>query len=181
LTFTNEATGTVDANSSTALTVNTGGSTITNNGTLEAIGDTLQVDQAVSGTGSATIGAGGRIDFLGAFSQNVTYAGTTGELDLAHTLTTDAQHYAGTVAGIATGDSGDIMVLEDMNFVSGHTTASYNTMSHVLTVTNGTVTAQLNVLGSFMANSFVAVNDGGHVEVHDPVSGSASPLVPSHT
>jgi hypothetical protein len=73
------------------------------------------------------------------------------------------------------------MVLEDMSYVSGHTTASYNTTSHVLTVTNGTVTSQISVLGSFMANSFVTANDGGHVEVHDPASASASPLAPSHS
>jgi hypothetical protein len=50
----------------------------------------------------------------------------------------------------------------------------------VLTVTNGTVQAQVSVLRSFMANSFIAYNNGGNVEVHDPASSSASMLAPSH-
>jgi hypothetical protein len=160
--------GTIDANVSTALVINTGGSAITNNGTLEATGATLQVDQDVTGTGSATINAGGRLDFLGAFSQNVNFAGSTGELDLAHTLTTDSQHYAGSISSSSpTLASGDIIVLNDMSFVNGQTTATYNTGTHVLAVTNGTVTADISILGTYSAN--VAIDNGsGKVEIHDP-------------
>jgi hypothetical protein len=70
-------------------------------------------------------------------------------------------------------DSGDIIVLNDMSFVSGTTTANWS--NGVLAVSNGTVTTDISILGSFMANSFVAVNDGGKVEVHDPLSGGLAP------
>jgi hypothetical protein len=188
LKLSNQAGGTIDADGNNGLTIDTGNAVtnaglmeataaggltiddaITNNGRLEATGGTLQVDQNVTGTGSATVNAGGRLDFLGAFSQNVNFTGTTGELDLAHTLTTDSQRYARSISGIAPGASGDIIVLNDMGFVNGQTTAAYNTTTHVLAVTNGTQTADISILGTFSANSFVAVDDGsGKVEVHDP-------------
>jgi hypothetical protein len=162
--------GTINATVSTPLEINTGGSTITNNGTLEATGGTLQVDQNVTGTGSATINAGGRLDFLGAFSQNVLFTGSTGELDLAHTLATDSQHYAGSISSSSPSlASGDVIVLNDMNFVNGTTTAIYDTVNHELAVTNGTATADISILGTYSANSFVAVDHGnGKVEIHDP-------------
>jgi helix-turn-helix resolvase-like protein len=46
------------------------------------IGWPLPAEWSVSGTGSVPINTGGRLDFLGAFSKNVAFTGTTGELDL---------------------------------------------------------------------------------------------------
>jgi hypothetical protein len=68
-----------------------------------------------------------------------------------------------------------------MNFVSGQTSATYNRASHVLAVTDGTATADIGILGTFSANSFVAMDNGsGKVELHDPLSGSAGLVAPGH-
>jgi hypothetical protein len=162
--------GTINANASNVLDINTGVTTFTNNGTLEATNGTLEVDQSVTGTGSNIINAAGLIQFRGADSQNLTFTGTTGELDLLHSLTSDSQHYAGSISSSGpTLASGDIIILEDMSFVDGKTGATYDTNTHVLTVSNGTVSADISILGSYSANSFVATPTAqGTVEIHDP-------------
>jgi hypothetical protein len=172
----NGASGIVEA-AGGSLTINT--NTLTNNGTLEAnSGSSLFVVNGVTGTGSASIGDGGRIDFEGAFGQNVTFTGALstshGELDLAQTLGTD---YTGTVAGLQAGDSNEFMVLNDLSFVSGQTSASFNQSTNMLTVTNGTNSSQIHVLGTFAANAFSTSNNGGHVEVFDPASSGSQPLI----
>ncbi len=49
-------------------------------------------------------------------------------------------------------------------------------------MTDGTHTANIALLGNYMASTFVAASDGhGGTVVHDPPSGTAQPLVtPPH-
>jgi hypothetical protein len=169
--------GTILANDSNALTINTGGPAITNNGSLAASGGTLFVTQAVTGSGSATIGAGGRIDFEAGFNQNVTFtgaAGASGELDLASSI---GGAYSATVSGVQVGDANEVILLNDLTYVNGSTKATYNTATDLLTVTNGTASATFKVLaasGSFSAGSFSTSNVNGHVEVFDPAGANVA-------
>jgi hypothetical protein len=190
LTLVNDATGSIIGTSAGILTINTGTKTITNvglvasntggdvivssaisnSGTLSANGGTLTLNGAVSGGGVATIN-GGELDAAGTFNENVTFTGATGVLKLAN-----SQTYTGSVTGLSlTGSSS--LDLGDIGFVSGQTTATYVDNGHatggVLTVTNGTVTAHINLVGNYTASSFNAVSDGsGGTSVTDPPLGT---------
>ncbi|MDQ2861244.1 MAG: hypothetical protein M3T55_11085, partial [Pseudomonadota bacterium] len=179
----NRSAGVIDGNGRNALIIDTGAnkiansglieaagsggvtiqSAINNGGKLEANGATLTVNGAVSGKGSGVI-ASGALAFNAAFSENVTFSGTSGVLQLAQ-----SQGYAGTISGFST-TGGTSLDLRDIGFVSaGEATFSGTATSGVLTVTDGTHTAHINLAGDYLASTFVAASDGhGGVIVHDP-------------
>ena len=127
LTLVNEAHGTINANiSGGTLTLDTG-HTITNDGLLEATnGGTLQIDDAVSGSGSAII-AGGTLIFDAQSNVNVTFdngPGTPayGELVLGH-----ASDFSGQISGFTGTEPdtahSDAIDLKDISFGSNITFA----------------------------------------------------------
>ena len=95
LTLVNEAHGTIDANvAGGTLTLDTG-HTITNDGVLEATnGGTLQIDDAVSGGGSAII-AGGTLIFDAQSNVNVTFDNGTGTPAYGELVLGDAVGFLG--------------------------------------------------------------------------------------
>jgi hypothetical protein len=116
----------------------------------------------VSGTGSSAIVDNGALFFGNAVAagQTVTFSGNNyGQLELA-----DAQDFAGTVAGFAGTAAGygtsDSIVLGDINFSSAQFNLAYapNTggTGGVLTVTDGTNTANIKFSGSYVQSNFVA-------------------------
>ncbi len=183
LTLVNQAMGVIDANGATALIINTGANTITNAGTIEATGAGLaSITNAVNNTGvleaasgklifkRAVTGAGsalinrGTLDFASSFNENVTFTGTRGVLELAQ-----SQGYSGAVSGFSL--SGHTSLdLRDIGFVSsGEATFTGTATSGVLTVTDGTHTAQITLLGNYTGSTFVAKSDGrGGTTVVDP-------------
>ncbi len=151
-----------------------GGVTITgavlNGGVFETKGGALTVDGPVVGHGSAMIG-GGVMTFVTAFSQNVDFTGSTGELVLG-----DAQGFHGKVAGFAkTGATS--LDLRDIGFVSAsEATFSGNARGGTLTVTDGTHTATIAFTGDYVGSTWTAYSDGGGgVVVIDRPAGPASP------
>ena len=117
------------------------------------------------------------LELFGASLAGVTFAaGATGTLKL------DASgQFQGTVAGLALGNAIDFA---DIGFVAG-TTPGYTPNSGgtggVLNVGDGPHVASISLLGSYMASSFVASDDGtGHLLITDPPPGSSNPLVPAH-
>ena len=171
LTLTNAVGATIDATGTTnALLINTGSHTVTNSGlvettasggltisgalsnggTLAASGGTLTVAGKVTGTGQATI-AGATLDFGSsvAGTQAVTFAeGTTGLLQLGL-----AQSFAGTVAGLASGDAIDLL---DFQFATNPTisgvAAIMQTGSQVgaaVTVKDGALSATISLMNQF--------------------------------
>lgn len=188
LNLTNEATGTILANGSVALTINTGAGTLTNLGLIETSGaggltiagpiassgvlevrsGTLTVAGAVTRTGKVTI-AGGAASFAASFTQSVAF-GSTGELALAQ-----SQTYAGTISGFSkTGTTS--LDLEDIAF-GGSTKASYSgtTTSGALTVTDGSHTAKIHFAGNYTASTWTLSSDGhGGVIVVDPTATNPS-------
>ena len=151
-----------------ALTVS---SSVANAGVLETLGGTLTVNGAVTGSGKAMI-SGGTLDFGSSFNEAVTF-GTTGTLELAQ-----SQAYTASITGFSkTGSTS--LDLVDIGFVSStEATFSGSTKGGVLTVTDGTHTAKINLKGNYLGSTWIASSDGhGGTTVVDPrARAGASPL-----
>jgi hypothetical protein len=183
LRLTNEAGGIIDGNASTALIIDTGTSRITNfglieatgpggvtiagsisnAGTLAALGGNLTVVGAVAGAGTVQVNAG-TAAFGGAFAEAVAF-GASGILALASSTL-----YSGTISNFSkTGKTS--LDLEDIVF-GAETKASYSgtTTSGVLTVTDGIHTARIKMAGDFTKSGFILAADGdGGTVVTDPL------------
>jgi hypothetical protein len=184
LILVNDAAGTIAAAGKIQLTLFTGAHVISNAGLIEAGTDTeLELESDIDNGGDLAVGAGGdlvamdavsgagsvRIDggfanFEAAFSQNVTFGAQAGSA----LILADSQKYAGTISGFSkTGASA--LLLGDIDF-GASTKASYagTTTSGVLTVTDGTHTAKLKLLGDYLAATFTVSDDDGVTKVVDP-------------
>ena len=130
---------------------------VTNGGTIDASAGTLTVTGAVTGTGSLLIGAGETLALgsSAAATQTAVFASSTGTLSL-----TAPASFAGSITGF-TGS--------DLIYLGGKvaTGLSYNTTSHVLTVTgaSGTI-ASLTFNGTYTQGSFALTNGGK--DITDP-------------
>jgi hypothetical protein len=143
---------------------------VANAGLVEAVKSDLTVNGAVTGTGSAVINAGA-LAFGSSFSEAVTFSSSTGELILAQ-----SQTYTGAITGFAK-STGTVLDLRDIGFVSAsEATFSGTKNGGVLTVTDGTHTAKITLVGNYTTSAFVAASDGdGGVTVVDPPAGKPSP------
>ena len=188
MTLVNQAGGVINANSKVALTIGTGAtaisnaglieasnkgkgiisSAITNTGTIEANGGTLVLQAAVTGTGVVNI-ASGTLEIVNASAaENVGFTGATGKLVLDQ-----SQSYTGSVSGFSLKGKTSFD-LKDVGFVSAtEATFSGTKAGGVLTVTDGTHTAHINLVGNFLSSTFIASSDGaGGVIVVDPTAPS---------
>ena len=169
LTLINEVAGVIVATDSIGLIISTGANAVDNVGLIEATGaggltiksavdntgvlyaakGNLTVDGAVSGAGIAKV-AGATLDFASAFSENVTFVGGTGVLELAR-----SQSYGGRVAGFSK-TGGTTFDLRDIGFIAGKTQATYSgtTASGTLTVTEGAHTAHIRLAGDYLGSTF---------------------------
>ena len=182
LTLRNE--GTIIASGGNALTIDTGATAVVNSGTLGATGSgglvihsdiansgllwanggNITIDGNVSGTGSALIDGVATFEMGGAFGENVTLdAGANATLKIDH-----AAEFSGGVAGF---DGNDVLDLADLTFGSNTTlgyAANSNNTGGTLTVSDGTHTANIALLGQYMAASFVMSADGfGGTLIHE--------------
>ena len=129
--------------------------------------------------GETTIAAGTTTEIPSAYSGTITFAGSTGTLQLD-----SSSSFNGTVAGLAGQDTLD---LRDINSAMVQTPIySGNSSGGVLTVTDGTHTAQIALLGNYLASTFVASADGhGGTAIVDPVLTAANQQMvltqPQHT
>ena len=126
-----------------------------------------------SGNARATIAGGSVLEINTPDSGKVTFGGSGGTLQLDQPAT-----FAGTVAGFATPDSID---LPGIGFGATTTLAFFENNSRTggtLTVTDGTHTAAVALLGNYMASTFTLSNDGhGGTSIVDPhVSASVASL-----
>jgi hypothetical protein len=187
----NDKGGIIDGDDTVALTINTGSSTISNAGRIEAAsaattvvesavdntgvlvasGGTLTVEGAVTGTGKVEID-GGLADLASTFNQNVAFLGAGGgTLELAH-----SEAYTGEISGFSrTGATA--LDLADIPFVSGTTKASFSgtATSGVLSVVDGSHVAKITLEGNFLSSKFTTSSDGhGGTTVVDPTSASSA-------
>ena len=176
LILTNEAGGVINGKGSVGLTIDTSANTIVNGGliqsnqtlvsikspvantgTLLAYLGTLSVTGAVTGAGKVRIGGGTAI-FASSFTENVTFYGPGGTLELAQ-----SQAYGGTIAGFSK-TSTTALDLDDIAYTKGKTTATFaenaSGTSGVLTVTDGTRTAKLKLAGDYSTSTFTTSSDG---------------------
>jgi Ca2+-binding RTX toxin-like protein len=184
--------GTIMADGTHALVIDTGSNAVVNTGTLAASGSgglvvagaldnhgelsatggsSLAVHGAVSGHGSATVGAGSTIDFTAASDANVAFAnGAAGTLQLD-----DAAHFSGTVAGL---DGNDMLHFGDVAY-SAATQVSYTANAGdsggTLTLSDGTVSAQIGLIGHYDAADFhLAAGSNGGTDLVAAVSDSGA-------
>jgi hypothetical protein len=152
-------------------------SNVTNTGHLIANNGTDIFAGAVSGTGTATVQGAGSIEFGSTTTSNITFAaGADGTVtfDAASTLTGKLS-----VTGFTLGDTID---LADINFSGSGPSLAFS--KGVLTVSDGTHVAKLNMIGNFTLASFHAAPDGsgGTLITDPPVGGqplsSAPPTSP---
>ncbi len=182
--------GTILANGTHALVIDTGSNTIANSGMLEATGSgglsvlssldnsghlwanggALSFASGVSGTGDATVSGAGSIEFDGASSMNVLF-----DASAAGTLTLTAPGlYSGTVSGFDGNDQIDFShLMFDQSSTVGYVEDT-DGLGGVLTVAGGGETAQLHLAGDYSAVDFALGTDGhGGILVtvthHDPV------------
>ncbi|MVT66203.1 hypothetical protein GPL21_13925 [Bradyrhizobium pachyrhizi] len=124
---------------------------------------------------SATIAAGATLELTGASNAAVTFLGSTGTLKLDNSAS-----FTGTVAGMSGSDTIDFA---NINFANVQTPTFSGDSTHgTLTVTDGTVTASIALLGNYMASTFTASSDGhGGTSVVDPPAMQVSQLAqPQH-
>jgi large repetitive protein len=133
-------------------------------GIYAAPGTTLQTNNPLSGpSGSATIGAGARLELAGANASSVAFSGSTGTLTLDNPSTFNGVIFG--FSGKGTPSTSDQVDLKGINF----NTVRDSYSNGVLTVTDGTHSAALDFNGSYTLANFKLVSDGsGGTIVYDP-------------
>jgi len=190
MTLVNEASGAILADAGLApMIIDTGANTIENGGLLEgsynslvlkspvandgtiiATEGTVQAQGVVSGDGVAQV-QGGLLQFLSAFNENVTFNGS-GELALAR-----SEGYSGAISGFSTTGATSLGVM-DIEFVNaGEATFSGTAISGILTISDGTHSAHIDLIGDYQDASFTAASDGqgGTIVVAGGAEGAKSP------
>ena len=108
---------------------------------------------AIDPASSLIVDPGTTLEISSAYAGTVTFAGSTGTLKLDNSST-----FIGTVAGMTGQDTIDLM---DINFATAQTPVFSGDNTHgTLTVTDGTRTADLALLGNYLASSWTVSNDG---------------------
>ena len=100
------------------------------------------------------VGLGETLELASAFSGTLSFAGTTGTLKIDN-----SSSFSGAIAGQL--GAGDLIDLADFG-AGAHATIAYsgNNSPGLLTVSDGTHTASIALLGQYSAASFVASSDG---------------------
>ncbi|QQN64690.1 VCBS domain-containing protein [Bradyrhizobium diazoefficiens] len=178
--------GTIIATGANSLDIDTGTNAIINSGTLEATGagglsihsdvvntgvlwadgGNVSIDGNVSGNGSALISGTATLAFAHASAENTTFdTGATGTLILG-----DSFNFSGTVSGMTADDHIDLL---DFNFANAPTlkyTANADSSGGILSISDGSHTANFALVGSFDPTGFQIEADkttGTLVSYHD--------------
>jgi hypothetical protein len=123
-----------------------------------------------------TVQAGETLEVASPFSGSVTFAGAAGTLKLDNSAT-----FAGTVAEMAGNDTIDFADIDPTKVQQP--SYSGDASGGTLTVTDGTHTANIGLLGNYMASTFATSSDGhGGTNLVDHASTDQTSLVaqPSH-
>jgi len=153
LVFHNE--GVIEALGPYALIIDTGSNPFDNTGTIETDGSSLLIKSPVIGGGNAVI-AGGTLEFFGASDNNVSFIGT----GLGILALDQSQNFTGHISGF---NSQDKIDLGDIGYSSGTTldyAANATDSGGVLTLSDGTHTADLALIGNYTSSSFELSSDG---------------------
>ncbi|TWB11628.1 T1SS-143 domain-containing protein [Rhizobium sp. ERR 1071] len=178
LTLVNE--GTIIADGSHALVIDTGVNAVSNTGTLEATGagglhihsdvvnngllwangGDVNLDGNVSGTGTVLVSGHAGLEIGGSFNEAITLG-----KDAQATITIDhAAAFTGTIAGL---DGNDALRFGDISAATASFSYTENAAKTggVLTVTDGTHTASVGLTGEYSASDFSLGHDGTSAEI----------------
>jgi hypothetical protein len=179
MTLVNE--GSIIANGSHALVIDTGTNTVLNSGTLEATGSgglavlsdmvndgvlwanggNLTLDGDVFGSGSARISGTANLEIGGAFNERIEFdAGAAGTLTLDHPA-----EFAGILSGF---DDHDVLDLSGILGASATLSYAENAQGTggTLSVTDGAHTANIAFSGQHAASDFHIAADQGYASVN---------------
>jgi hypothetical protein len=169
--------GAIIATGSSALVIDTGANAVINSGTLEAVGSgglivnsdlansgllwanggNLTVTGNVSGGGSARIDGTATMELGAGFAESITFdIGSAGTLKLG-----DADAFAGVISGF---DGNDQLDLSDIDFGAELTltyVANQEGSGGTLTVSDGTDTASIDLVGLYSTEGFQTAADNG--------------------
>ncbi|SDT38284.1 Npun_F0296 family exosortase-dependent surface protein [Bradyrhizobium canariense] len=179
--FTNVATGStihVDSNDKLALSgvtvsggavtvgthalvqVGDGGVTLTNtsvanNGTIEVLdGSTLKLAGSITGSGSVQIDGGGQFELNGSDTQNVVFDGSKAELKI------DGSSFGGNIVGLSATDQLDLQTIGYGPDTTGTYVSNANNTGGVLTITDGTHSISMTLVGDYRNAHFAGSSDG---------------------
>jgi serralysin len=139
--------------------------------TLETLEPSFKLDLNGDGNIGVTVQSGATAELSNPYTGPVTFAGATGTLKID-----TAANFTGSITGQLA--SGDLLDFADITAGASATIGySGNNSPGTLTVSEGTHTAKVALLGNYMASSFVASSDGhGGTLIHDPsISGATDP------
>jgi ELWxxDGT repeat protein len=136
---------------------------------LQALEPSFQQDLNGDGLiGRPMIGAGETLQVTSTYSGQVVFTATTGILELLK-----SSGFAGTVAGMTADDIIDFDMIDPTRVQVP--TYSGDSSGGTLTVTDGSHTASIALLGNYLSSTFVASSDGhGGTKVVDPALPAAS-------
>ncbi len=148
---------------------------ISNLGAIEASGGTLDLNGAISGTGTATIDTGSALDVAGAIAgQTITFADATGTLDIGD--------LAGSSATIESFQPGDM--LEFGGITATATTFDQTTGALTFENISGATTADvgtIDVVGSYDPSWFhIAETDGTAILTDAPCFAGGTRILTDH-
>ncbi|GES53172.1 hypothetical protein Rhsp01_57630 [Rhizobium sp. NBRC 114257] len=172
--------GTIIADGSHALVIDTGVNAVSNTGTLEATGagglhihsdvvnngllwangGDVNLDGNVSGTGTVLVSGHAGLEIGGSFNEAITLG-----KDAQATITIDhAAAFTGTIAGL---DGNDALRFGDISAATASFSYTENAAKTggVLTVTDGTHTASVGLTGEYSAGDFSLGHDGTSAEI----------------
>jgi hypothetical protein len=183
LTLVNE--GTIDAVGTAPLVIDTGANAVANFGTLEATGSggliihgdvvnigtllanggNIIVEGNVSGSGSATISGAGSLQFAHTSAESIAFdAGSSGSLVVG-----DSFSFSGTVSGMTASTHIDLLDVSFANVPTLTYSPNAGGTGGILSVTDGTHTANIALLGQFDLAGF-----------HEQADKSAGTLITYH-
>jgi hypothetical protein len=146
-----------------------------NNAVMSGVGmdlglriNTTKTGVAGPSSGNLTVAKGAELELFGASKANVTFSSGTGELKLDSSVA-----FTGRISGLTGADALD---LSDISY-GGNTRASFsgNSRGGTLTVTDGSNTAKIALLGNYLNSGWTLSNDGnGGTVVVDPPLDSSS-------
>ena len=150
--------------------------TVTNDGLFtSADNTTVEFSGAVSGLGSINIGSGASIQLDGADTSNVIFTANAGEVILQ-----DPHQFNGTISSssgtLSTGDQIDLTNITYSSHDAYSTAYDGATNITTLTVTDGTTTDAINLVGNYTNSNFTFSPDsnGGTIVVDPPVTSTSS-------
>ena len=191
MTLVNE--GAIVANGSHALVIDTGSNLVVNDGTMESTGSggliingdlsnngmlwanngNITVAGTVDGSGYAVIEGSAQLEFGAASSENTTFA-ATGDGTLKLDQSAD---YSGTVSGF---NEGDRLMLSDL-LVDADTTLTFaenqDGTGGLLTVSDGTHTANVAMAGDYDAAGFHVAADSSGASVISYLLNQTQPII----